>query len=154
MYHILFLKIWNFITSVFNFDTFNIDGELMPEKPNSDEHNCIKGALIRVLCAFCVSDRASLTSRGSAVCEDARQLGTRTCLRGCAHTNRHVRRNMPGLRAGIPGQRNLSGWARKSSGWQGERCIHRGRDWERGCVCVTVRVCVREGEGAYFNNLY
>ena len=39
-------RTWYFICSVYNLDRFNIDGKLTLEKPNTDEHICIKGGLI------------------------------------------------------------------------------------------------------------
>ena len=45
-------RTWTFICSVYKLDIFYINGKLMLEKPNTDEHICIKGGLIRDLIGY------------------------------------------------------------------------------------------------------
>ena len=50
-------RTWNLICSVYNFDRSYIDGKLTLEKPNTDEHICIKGGLIRDLIGFSMHEK-------------------------------------------------------------------------------------------------
>ena len=50
-------RTWSFICSVYNFDRFNMDGKLTLEKPNTDEHICIKDGLIRDPIGYSMHER-------------------------------------------------------------------------------------------------